>query len=121
MSEQVVILGASHKPDRYAYRAFRLLREHGHETIPVHPALAEIEGVPVRQNLAAVDGPVDTLTLYVNPAISEPLAQEIVALRPKRVIFNPGTESSMLQTRLDQAGIPWVEECTLVMLSLGTF
>ena len=44
---RVVILGASSKPDRYAYRAFRMLREHGHEVIPVHPALIEIEGVAV--------------------------------------------------------------------------
>lgn len=121
MSEQVVLLGASNKPERYAHRAFRMLREHGHVVLPVHPALAEIEGVPVHKNLTAVSGPVDTLTLYVNPAISEPLADDIVALRPKRVIFNPGTESSLLRTRLDQAAIPSVEACTLVMLSTGTF
>ncbi len=121
MSEQVILLGASNKPERYAHRAFHMLREHGHTVLPVHPALAEIEGVPVRKNLAEVNGPVDTLTLYVSPAISEPLADDIVALRPKRVIFNPGTESPLLQARFDQAAIPWVEACTLVMLSTETF
>lgn len=121
MSEQVVLLGASSKPERNAHRAFRMLREHGHTVLPVHPALAEIDGVPVSKNLTSVSGPVDTLTLYVNPAISEPLADQIVAMRPRRVIFNPGTESPLLQARLDQVGIAWTEECTLVMLSLGTF
>jgi len=119
--QRVVILGASNKPDRYAYRAFRMLREHGHEVIPVHPALIEIEGVAVVKAPGSVEGPVDTVTLYVSPAISEPLTGEIVALRPGRVIFNPGTESAKLQSALDKAGIPYEEACTLVMLGMGVF
>lgn len=121
MSERVVILGASDQPDRYAHRAFRMLREHGHEAIPVHPTLREIEGVPVVPALPSVEGPVDTLTLYVRPSISESITDDIVALKPARVIFNPGTESTVLQARLDEAGIPWEEACTLVLLGTGMF
>jgi uncharacterized protein len=121
MSERVVILGASDQPDRYAHRAFRMLREHGHKVIPVHPTLGEIEGVPVVPDLASVEGPVDTLTLYVRPSIAESVADDIVALKPGRVLFNPGTESPALQTSLDEAGIPWEEACTLVLLGTGVF
>jgi uncharacterized protein len=120
-SERVVILGASDKPDRYAYRAFAMLREHGHVPVPVHPSLAEIDGVPVAKDLSSLAGGADTLTLYVNPAISGPLAAEIVSLRPGRVIFNPGTESPDLQARLREAGIPFEEACTLVLLGTGQF
>ena len=121
MSERVAILGASDQPERYAHKAFRMLREYGHETVPVHPTLAEVEGVPVVADLRTIEGSVDTLTLYVRPAISEPLADDIVALRPGRVIFNPGTESAALQAALDKAGIPWEEACTLVLLGTGMF
>ena len=120
-SERVVILGASDKPDRYAHRAFAMLREHGHVPVPVHPVLKEIEGVPVVADLSEVAGTVDTLTLYVNPSISETLADAIVALSPGRVIFNPGTESPKLATRLAEAGIPSEEACTLVLLGSGQF
>ncbi len=121
MSQRVAILGASDKPDRYAHRAFRLLRKHGHEVVPVHPALREIEGVAVLPDLASIEGPIDTLTLYVGPATSEPLADAIVALRPGRVVFNPGTESASVQARLREAGISYDEACTLVMLETGLF
>jgi uncharacterized protein len=121
MSQRVVILGASNKPDRYAYRAFAMLRQHGHEVIPVHPALSEIEGVPVVKDLSSVAGAVYTLTLYVGPAISETLVDAIIALRPGRVIFNPGTESTLVQAALDEAGIPWEEACTLVLLGMEDF
>jgi uncharacterized protein len=120
-SERVVILGASDKPDRYAYRAFAMLRDRGHIPVPVHPSLTTIDGVPVVRDLSSVDGPVDTLTLYVNPNISERLADEILSLRPGRVIFNPGTESPALQAKLAGATIPYEEACTLVMLGTGVW
>ena len=121
MSKRVVILGASDQPDRYAHKAFRMLREHGHEVIPVHPSLTEIEGVAVVPDLRRVEGPVDTLTLYVRAAISESVANDIIAINPGRVLFNPGTESTVLQAQLDEAGIPWEEACTLVLLGTGGF
>ena len=118
-SERVVILGASDQPERYAYRAFAMLQEHGHTPIPVHPTLNEVEGVPVVAALSEVEKPVDTLTLYVNPSISEGISDDIVALRPGRVIFNPGTESAVLSERLTNAGLPCEDACTLVLLSTG--
>ena len=61
------------------------------------------------------------MTLYVGPQRLEPLIEQCLEAAPARVIFNPGTESGALQSRLDQAGIPWIEGCTLVMLRTGTF
>lgn len=119
--ERVVILGASDKPDRYAWKAQQLLRQHGHTVVPVHPRLESIEGIPVAPDLAAVTGAVDTLTLYVNPAISSAQADAILALKPGRVLFNPGTENPDLQQKLDTAGIPWEEACTLVLLNTGQY
>ncbi|WP_456375753.1 CoA-binding protein [Thiolapillus sp.] len=118
----VVVLGATAKPARYANQAIRLLREKGYVHItPVHPKLAQSEGLPVTHKLSDIRDPVDTLTLYVGPARLEPMTTDIIALKPGRVIFNPGTESASLQQALDQANIPWEEACTLVLLRTGQF
>ena len=119
--ERVVILGASDKPERYAHRALLMLQKHGHQIIPVHPRLQQIEGHPVIPDLSAVTGHVDTVTMYVGPAISANLAQPLIALRPGRVIFNPGTENPTLAAQLEAAGIPTEEACTLVLLSTGVY
>ena len=119
--QRVAILGASDRPDRYAYQAFCLLQEVGHEVIPVHPARDEIEGVPVVRNLSDLERPIDTLTLYVRPSIAESMGEELIDLAPGRVIFNPGTESTLLEAQLDTAGIPWERACTLVLLQTGQF
>ena len=120
-TERVVVLGASDNPMRYSNQAIRMLLSHGHNVVPVHPRAAIIDGVPVVHRLADIDGPVDTLTLYLRPSRSEPLTPEILELAPGRVIFNPGTESRPLQARLTDAGIPYQEACTLVLLQSGHF
>lgn len=120
-SQRVVVLGASDKPDRYAYQALQLLREFGHEVVPVHPSIEKIDGIPVVHSLAEVEGPVDTLTVYVNSKASAQLADTIVKLSPGRVIFNPGAESPELTARLDEAGIAYQNACTLVLLNTEQF
>lgn len=121
MGQTVAVLGASHKPERYSNQAVRMLREYGHEVIPVTPGRKEIEGLPVVPDLEGIGRFVDTLTLYVGPERSAQLQDAIVALKPGRVILNPGTESEPLQAALDQAGIPWQHACTLVLLRTGQF
>ena len=117
----VVVLGASPKPGRYANQAVRLLKEKGYQVTPVHPNFAEIEALPVINDIANIDTEVHTLTLYVGADRLASMVDSIVALQPQRVIFNPGTESSVLQQSLDQHNIEWLEGCTLVMLKTNVF
>ena len=117
----VAVLGASPKPARYANQAIRLLKQQGYPVTPLHPRFDVIEDLPVTHQLDDIAKPVDTLTLYVGPKLLEPQVDAIVQLKPDRVIFNPGTESRVVQQRLDDAGIPWLEACTLVMLRTGQF
>ena len=117
----VAVLGASPKAARYSNQCIRLLQEHDYRITPVHPKFAEIEGLPVTARLDDIAGPVDTLTLYVGPKLLEPQVDDIVRLKPGRVIFNPGTESALIQARLDAAGIEWFDACTLVMLKTDQF
>lgn len=117
----VAVLGASPKPSRYANQCIRLLKQHGYRITPIHPRFGAIEQIPVTHSLDAITEPVDTLTLYVGPQLLEPQTESIVRLNPARVIFNPGTESRLVQQQLDDAGIGWFEACTLVMLRTGQF
>ena len=120
-AETVVVLGASPKPDRYAYRAMEMLREYGHHAIPVNPAFPEILGERCYPSIADVPGKIDTATLYLGKARSDLLANEILASKPRRIIFNPGAENPELAARAEESGIEVIEGCTLVMLRSGTF
>ena len=117
----VVVLGASDKPQRYSNMAVRLLKGLGYRVIPVHPSLDEIEQIPAVPSLSEIQDEVHTLTMYVGPLRSAALADDILALKPGRVIFNPGSESEALEERLQQNNIPTIRACTMVMLQSGQF
>lgn len=121
MSQKVVILGASDKTDRYSNIALKLLQRYGHTPLPVSPKLRSIEGVPVYTSLAEIETNVDTLTMYVNSETSSLLQDQILKLKPKRVIFNPGSENPTLESALKKSGISVIEACTLVMLKTNQF
>ena len=120
-TETVAILGASPKPDRYAYKALEMLREYGHRPLPINPAFKEILGEKCYPAITDAPGPIDTVTLYLGQARSNALIQEIINARPRRIIMNPGAENSALAARAEEASIEVVEGCTLVMLRTGQF
>ncbi len=120
-SERVGVVGASAKPDRYSNRALRMLMDYGHSVVPVSIRDESILDVPCVQDLESIDGGLDTVTMYVSPARQDGVIDALLDRPPRRVIFNPGTESPPNQTRLREAGIEEEEACTLVLLQTGQF
>ena len=117
--EVVAVLGASSDSSRYAYKAMKMLEEYGHTPIPVHPREKEVLGktvYPTLGELAKSGQKIDTVTVYVNAAISEKYIKDFVALKPKRVIINPGAETPRVEEELRKNGIEVEHACTLVLL-----
>lgn len=119
--KSVVVLGASPKPDRYAFKAMLRLQEHGYTAIPVNPAFDEVLHEHCYASIADVPQPIDTITLYLGAARSTHLIQDIIKAKPRRIIFNPGAENEQLVKAASSAGISPVNSCTLVMLGAGNF
>lgn len=118
----VVVLGASNDPTRYSHLAMVNLREKGFKRLPVHPREKVVDGEKVYASLKELIGQsIDTVTMYVGPALSTNLAEDLLKLKPRRVIFNPGSENPELQKQLAAAQIEVIEACTLVMLRTGQF
>ncbi len=120
-NSRVAVLGASTKEERYSFKAVRMLKEHGHRPVPVHPAGHEVDGILAEHSLSDIKEPVDTLTVYVNAKVSGKQLDQILALKPRRVVFNPGAENADLAAKLREAGIETLEACTLVMLRTDQF
>ncbi len=118
---RVAVLGASPKEDRYSFRAVKMLKEYGHTPIPVHPAGHTVDNTPGLRSLDDINERVDTLTMYVGPDISNGELERILRLKPRRVIFNPGSENEPLAEKLEAAGMEIVRGCTLVMLRSELF
>ncbi|MFZ4862154.1 CoA-binding protein [Sphingobacterium sp. Mn56C] len=118
--KKTLILGASTNPARYAYLVANKLVRKGYPIVNVGRKKGEVAGVAI-EPADVVYQDIDTITLYVGPQNQEIYYSYIIATKPKRVIFNPGTENSAFAETLKEAGIEPVEACTLVMLNTGQY
>jgi len=120
MSKKTLVLGASPTPVRYAYKAVKRLLSHGHEVVAIGKVEAEIDSVKIVKEMVDIPD-LHTVTMYLNPEKQEPYLDYIIDLKPKRIIFNPGSYNPKLEKLAKQAGIQVMEDCTLVMLDMDDF
>lgn len=115
--KKTLIVGATANPSRYAYLAAEMLTEYGHEIVPIGIKKETVLGKEVLnlREKPAIEG-VDTITLYIGPQNQPEWYDYLLSLKPKRIIFNPGTENAELEERAEAQGAEVVEGCTLVML-----
>ena|ERR1041385_3411940 len=120
--KKTVIIGATTNPSRYAYLAAERLQENGIDFIPVGIKKGIVLGKEILDLRTRPEiSDVDTMTLYINPSHQREWYDYFLKLKPKRIIFNPGTENPELEKQLEESGIESVEACTLVMLRTGQF
>jgi predicted CoA-binding protein len=117
---KTLVLGATPNPARYAYQAVRSLLRHGHEVVPVGRKQGQVEGLTILNTAPELDD-IHTITLYLNPDNQKSYYDYILRIKPKRIIFNPGTENPELRNLAMEHGIATEEACTLVMLSIGNY
>lgn len=114
---KTLVLGASDNPERYSYQALIRLQKHQHEVVAIGRKATEVDGILIQEGLPEIAG-VDTVTLYINPTHQQGYYDYIIGLRPRRVIFNPGTENPAFYALLTSQGIHIEVACTLVLLAM---
>lgn len=115
--KKTVIVGATPNPSRYAFLAANMLSEYNHETVLLGIKKGEVAGnkiLNIREKPALEN--IHTISLYIGPHRQPEWYDYLLRLKPKRIIFNPGTENEEFQNRAEQQGVEVLEACTLVML-----
>ena len=118
--KKTLVLGASANPSRYSYLAMNRLKAHRHPIVAVGRRETEVDGISISKS-PVMENDVDTVTLYLNPTHQQEYYDYILNLKPKRIIFNPGTENPELMKLAKEKGIEPVVACTLVMLATGQY
>jgi len=118
--KKTLIIGASNNPERYAYKAAERLLAYKHEIELLGVRSAEVFGKTIDTEKKDFSS-IDTVTLYVGPKNQREYYDYVLALKPKRVIFNPGTENEEFESLLTKNGILAEEACTLVLLGTGQY
>ena len=120
MSKKTLVLGASLKPNRYSHYAIQRLVANKHEVVAFGLREGEVSGISIDTELLIYED-INTVTLYLNPKRQEAYYDFIISLKPKRVIFNPGTENPKFYKLLRENNIDFEVACTLVLLSTNQY
>lgn len=110
------VVGASDDPGRYGYKIFRVLRDAGHTVYPIHPTLADIDGVACHARLSDLPEVPEVVDMVVNPRVGIKVFEEIAALGIRYVWLQPGTRSDEIREFARQHDITLVEDCVLVRI-----
>lgn len=120
MSKKTLVLGASAKQGRFSFLSLKKLAEKGVEVVALGATEATVDGIQI-VTYPILYPDIHTVTLYLNPRNQKQYLDYIISLKPKRIIFNPGTENQELFALAKENGIETLYECTLVMLSTGQY
>ncbi|GIV33462.1 MAG: CoA-binding protein [Chitinophagales bacterium] len=121
MKKKTLVIGASPHPSRYAYLAVSRLAASGHAVIALGNKPGFIGNIPIETERKPFTD-VHTVTLYIHPSIQKTYYNYILeVIRPKRIIFNPGTENQELKEMASKRNIEVLEACTLVLLSTAQY
>ncbi len=115
-----LVFGASLKPNRYSHLAIQRLREHGENTFAFGLKSGLVDDVQIKTNLGELPN-ISVVALYLNPERQKQYYQDIIALGPDKVIFNPGTENPEFYELLQENDIEVEVACTLVLLATGQY
>lgn len=120
MKDKTLVLGASENPGRYSNMAMQRLQASGHEVVAVGRRAGAVNGVPIHDAPVQTDE-IDTVTMYLNPDHQKEYYDYLLSLKPRRIIFNPGTENEEFEQLAIDNGIRVQEACTLVLLGTGQY
>lgn len=119
-NKKTLVLGASTKPERYAFKAITMLVDKEHSVLAIGQNQGEVAGVTIRTKNIPLSN-IHTVTLYLNPVRQRDYYNYILETKPKRVIFNPGTENPEFYQLLTANGIKVEVACTLVLLTTNQY
>ena len=120
MDKKTLVIGASTNKSRYSNRAINSLRSHKVPTVAIGLRGGEVAGVQIETEKVPFED-VDTVTLYLGPPRQPQYYDYIISLRPKRVIFNPGTENPEFYRLLEKENIEAEVACTLILLATDQY
>lgn len=121
MEKTTLVLGASPKRNRFAYKAVRSLQRRNIPVIAIGKKNTNLDGILIRMGKPKDIGNIHTVTIYLNERNQKEYYDYILSIKPRRIIFNPGTINPEFAEMARKEGIEVLESCMLIMLNNGKF
>jgi predicted CoA-binding protein len=116
----VAVVGAGPERRKFGNKSVRAHLAAGFTVFPVHPTAATVEGLTAYKSVK--DVPVeklDRVTIYLPPTIGMTVLEDIAAISPGEVWFNPGADGQEVLAEAKRLGLNAIAACSIVDLGLS--
>ncbi len=111
------VVGANNDPERFGYKLYRTLVDHGYDVVPVNPSLEEVQGTRCHASIADIPEPPEVVDMVVNPRVGIGVMKEIAQAGIRYVWLQPGTRSDEIRGFAREHEIELVEDCVMAQLA----
>ncbi len=101
----IVVVGVSHKENKFGFKIFRDLVENGFNVMGVNPTNGEIAGRKIYRSLKEIVSTIDLVVTVVTPSVTERVVDECKELGVKEIWMQPGSESDLAIAKAKKYGI----------------
>lgn len=119
--KRAAVIGASSDRTKYGNKAVRAFQKAGYEVLPVNPTETPIEGLSAYSSVKDIPGDLDTITVYVRPAILLKLLPDIAAKGCRQLYLNPGTTSDTVLAEAQRLNLPVIQACSIIAIGLSPY
>lgn len=111
------VVGVTDKKEKFGYKIFKKLIEHGYEAYGINPKYDFIDGEKIYPALKSVPKKVDVVDVVVPPKVTLNLLDEIHELGIENVWFQPGTYDEEVVEKAKKLGLKMVyDDCVYARL-----
>ena len=115
------VIGASNDRTRYGNMAVRAFRRAGYQVYPVNPTEPEIEGLKAYPSVKDIPAQLDTVTIYVRPAVLVKLLPEIAEKGCNDLWLNPGTVSDTVLAEVKRLNLHALQGCSILAIGQSPY
>lgn len=112
------VLGMSDNPEKFAYKIFHALKDHGKTVYGVNSKYDQIDGEKIYPDFNSFPTDVDVAVFVVNPIIGLGYLQQLQDNHITNLWLQPGTVSEELVEQAKSRGFNIIENCVLAAYSL---
>lgn len=110
------VVGATDNKDKFGFKIYRKLKDHGYEVYPVNPGVTEVLGDKCYASLAELPVKVEVVDFVVNEKIGLAVLQDMADLGIQTAWLQPGADSKAVIAKAQELGITPIQACVLVAL-----
>lgn len=110
------VVGVTANKDKFGYKIWKKLMEHGYEIYGVNPNYDEIEGKKIYSSLKDLPKKIDVVDMVVPPKIGTKTLDEAKEQGIEYIWFQPGTHNDDIIKKAEDLGFKFIKDCVYATL-----